>query len=148
MVPMRSPFLRGLLSRPYSQRSLSILLKVCHAGMNYGGGQSVDESGEIDALTCLEKPSHRPFILFDVGANDGGYLEAALPVLGSNLLAYSFEPQPLSFAKLREKFGDDSRVTLKNDALGRESGISSIFFKWKAKRWRLCIAMARHPAPP
>ncbi len=96
--------------------------------MNCGGGQSVHNSGELHAIDFVLRPApSRPFVLFDVGANDGEYLEAVLPGLGSDARAFSFEPQSSSFAKLQARFGADARVTLRQAAVGREPGNAQLF---------------------
>jgi FkbM family methyltransferase len=119
---------RSLLSRPSTQPVLLQLLKLCHAGLNYGGGQSVGDSGEIGALEFVSSTSSGPFILFDVGANDGEYLDAALKTLGHRLTAYSFEPQSLSFKNLRDRFGTDPQVEIRQAALGSVIGSVELFF--------------------
>jgi FkbM family methyltransferase len=122
---------RNLISRPFAQPLLLRMLKLCHAGMNYGGGQSVYCSGEIGALEFLSENYllSRPFLLFDVGANNGEYLHLVLRALGNRQLrAFSFEPQSASFEALRVKYGDDPRVELKKIALGSNEGTAEIFF--------------------
>lgn len=121
---------RNTLSRPAAQPILEQLLKLCHAGLNYGGGQAVADSGEIGALEFLRDAlgGLRPLVLFDVGANDGEYLQAALEILGTQLKAYSFEPQFASFERLRAKFADDPRVEARKAALGKEVGTVDLFF--------------------
>ena len=121
---------RGLLSRPATQPFLLWLLKLCHAGLNYGGGQSVGDSGEIGALKFVSARSQRsaPFVLFDVGANDGDYLTAAQATVGDRLKAWSFEPQSVCFRMLREKFDADLRIRLKQAAVGSEAGSLDLFF--------------------
>jgi FkbM family methyltransferase len=121
---------RGLLSRPSTQPVFLWLLKLCHAGLNYGGGQSVAESGEIGALKFLSARGQRsaPFMVFDVGANDGDYLNAALATFGDRLKAWSFEPQSASFRKLSDRFGADLRIKLKQAAVGSETGAVQLFF--------------------
>lgn len=122
--------IRGWLSRPSTQPALLQLLKLCHAGLNYGGGQSVANSGEIGALRFLLNAIEYtpPFTLFDVGANDGAYLQSALRVLGNQVKSYSFEPQSASFSELLVQFGSDPRVRLTRAALGKESGTAELFF--------------------
>src|ERR1700733_209521 len=95
--------IRQLLSRPALQPAWTRLLKLCHAGMNCGGGQSVSHSGELGALDFVLRsvPASRPFVLFDVGANDGESLQAALERIDRDVRAYSFEPQSSSFDILR-----------------------------------------------
>jgi FkbM family methyltransferase len=106
------------------------LLKLCHAAMNYGGGGSPLDSGEIEALAFLRDGLNNsdPFVLFDVGANDGEYLQIALNTFGQRTLAYCFEPQSHCFERLTARFGENQRVTVKKLALGREPGSAQLFF--------------------
>ena len=99
--------------------------------MNYGGGQIVAESGEINALRfaahALGHP--RPFVLFDVGANTGIYLRTALEVLGRDVTAYSFEPQSASFRELKQIMSGLSKVHLRQAAVGKEPGVARLEFQ-------------------
>lgn len=122
--------IRGLISRPSTQPLFLRLLKLCHAAMNYGGGQTVDDSGEIEALEFVRRTMKlsRPFTLFDVGANDGRYLHFAFQALGEQARAYSFEPQSESFERLRKRFANDPRVELRKAAVGKVVGFADLFF--------------------
>lgn len=124
--------IRNLVSRPALQPIALQLLKLCHAAMNYGGGQTVEESGELNALrfvkSAVQSSSASPFILFDVGANDGGYLQSALPVLGPDVRVWSFEPQSVCFGMLRGHFAKDERVALRQLALSDRQGTTQLFF--------------------
>jgi FkbM family methyltransferase len=107
------------------------LLKLCHAGMNYGGGQNVLDSGEIHALQFAARAlgSPKPFMLIDVGANDGLYLRTALQVLGDALTACSFEPQSASFRKLQEQMAAYPAIRLRQSAVGKEPGEAQLRFQ-------------------
>jgi len=122
--------IRNLLSRPWLQPSLAALLKICHAGLNYGGGQSVLDSGEIGALCFALNLSRkeRDFVVFDVGANNGGYVEAALWVASDRLMVFSFEPQDACFEVLRARYESDPRVSLHKIAIGKHVGVADLFF--------------------
>jgi FkbM family methyltransferase len=123
--------IRQLISRPALQPAWIHLLKLCHAGMNCGGGQSVRHSGELGALDFVLRsvPASRPFVLFDVGANDGEYLQAALERIDRDVRAYSFEPQSSSFDILRARFERDPRVSLFHTAVGSETGSAELFLE-------------------
>ena len=97
--------------------------------MNYGGGQSPADSGEVEALKFFRDSfdTSKPFTLFDVGANDGEYLSHALDALGSDLNAYSFEPQSESYARLDKRFANDPRVKTLKVALGGKVGTAELF---------------------
>ena len=122
--------IRNLLSRPRLQRPLTALLKVCHAGLNYGGGQAVWDSGEIGALRFALRKSAKAgeFVVFDVGAQRGEYVEAALRVVDGRLKISSFEPQDTSFELLRERFESEPRVSLYKTAIGKQEGVAELFF--------------------
>ena len=121
---------RKAVSRPALQPLWSRLLKLCHAGMNYGGGQSVSNSGELEALAFGLRSLGDPpsIVLFDVGANNGEYCDAALSLLGPGARVLSFEPQASSFNLLSARFQNDPRVTLRKLALGREPGEVDLFY--------------------
>jgi FkbM family methyltransferase len=122
--------IRNLLSRPLLQPPLAALLTACHAGLNYGGGQAVSDSGEIGALRfALNKwGGAGQFVVFDVGAHDGAYLEAALEVVGGRLRAVSFEPQDACFEILRARYESDPRVSLHKAAISKQVGVADLFF--------------------
>ena len=138
---------RRLASRPVLQEFWLALSKLAYAGMNYGGGQIVDDSGEQEALQFAARslPAHSeidPFILFDVGANQGSYLEAALHLLGNRVRAYSFEPQPVNIRLLQQRFGADPRVILVEAALGSEIRTAPIYFSIEGEP-----TASLHPSP-
>jgi FkbM family methyltransferase len=123
--------LRDFLSRPMFQPMWSKLLKLCHAGMNYGGGQSIGASGELGALTFASQffSPQQPLVVFDVGANDGEYVEAARARLPSeNLRVFCFEPQRSSFLALQSGYRDDPLIEIRHAALGQECGTAELFY--------------------
>jgi FkbM family methyltransferase len=123
--------IRNLLSRPWLQPPLAALLRLCHAGLNYGGGQSVSDSGEIGALRFALNQSEKAgdFVLFDVGAHDGAYVEAALRVVDGRLKAFCFEPQDASFEILRARYASQPGVSLHKTAIGKQAGAAELFFR-------------------
>ena len=125
--------IRQLVSRRAFQPFWLSLAKLCYAGMNYGGGQMVDESGEQEALlrVMADRPPSKPFLLFDVGANQGSYLQFALELLGQNAHVFSFEPQPYNIGILQQRFGHDARVTLLPMALGSSVSKATMFFQFE-----------------
>ena len=122
--------IRNLLSRPWLQPPLAALLRLCHAGLNYGGGQAVWDSGEIGALRFALNRSGKAgdFVVFDVGANDGAYAEAALRVVDGRLRAFSFEPQDACFEILRARYASEPRVSLHKAAISNHVGAAELFF--------------------
>jgi FkbM family methyltransferase len=123
--------IRNLLSRPWFQPPLAALLRVCHAGLNYGGGQAVWDSGEIGALRLALNKSEKAgdFVVFDVGAQHGDYVEEALRVVDRRLKAFCFEPQDASFEILRARYASDPRVSLHKTAISKQVGVAELFFQ-------------------
>lgn len=118
--------IRNLISRPATQSLFLKMLKLSHAALNYGGGQGVRNSGEIGALHFLRRQlSKDQFTVFDVGANDGDYLSAALDAL-PKVQAHSFEPQQDSFEKLKTRFAGNPAVQVHKLALGRAPGTAQL----------------------
>lgn len=64
-----------------------------------------------------------PSLCIDVGANQGDRTEA-FRALGAAVVAV--EPQPDCAARLRDRFADDSAVTVEETALGREPGTAPL----------------------
>jgi len=88
--------------QPLFERMLATAL----SGMNVGGGDNVENSGELSALKDVRKrlsAASEPLIIFDVGANLGKYA-ILLSKLFSNQKKeiYSFEPSKKTFSQLRE----------------------------------------------
>jgi len=111
---------RNIASRPAFQPLFRILLKMAHAGMNYGGGQDVHSSGEIKALEIALKKMGmgQDLILFDVGAHCGGYCGEIISSLSCFSKIYCFEPSVRSFSQLTSKFSDTGVVSCYQLALG------------------------------
>jgi len=64
------------------------------------------------------RPSGKPLVIFDVGANHGDYLQLALTQLQSNAVFHAFEPSRAAFSDLEKRFGGKSEIRLNNFALG------------------------------
>jgi len=98
--------------------------------MNYGGGQATSNSGEIGALQFAAQlmPATEPLVIFDVGAHQGEYLEAALAALaGRSPQIFSFEPLPSNFVELESQFGGQAGIHIRNAALGAHTGTMELF---------------------
>ena len=111
---------RNAISRPSLQPFFRSLLKLCHMGMNYGGGQDVKTSGEMTAMEiALNKAIRKQdLILFDVGAHHGEYSRHVLSATNSFSNIYCFEPSLNSFKQLCATFYDEKRVRCHNLAFG------------------------------
>jgi FkbM family methyltransferase len=105
------------------------LHRIALTGMNYGGGTDFQISGEREALqhvkTALLTKSSRPYTLFDVGANEGGYTKLLLEVFGSDAIVYSFEPLQSTFEILCREIG--RKAKLHRFALGDRNGTLPLY---------------------
>lgn len=110
--------------QPFFEKLHYIALK----GMNYGSANSPEDSGEIAVVRALKLELPQNPVLFDVGANNGQYLEMLLNVLkDKNPLIHSFEPDAKAFEKLNQKFGHLENVFINNFALGEKNHISVLY---------------------
>ncbi len=98
---MDNPMSRLLALRPVQaamRRADRILLR----GMGIGVDGDYHASGELGALKYIAAQiGTRAAVVFDVGANVGGYTEEVLRVMPSAVV-YAFEPVPETFRRLEE----------------------------------------------
>lgn len=110
--------------QPFFEKMHYIALK----GMNYGSANSPLDSGEKAVVENLKKQLPKNPIIFDVGANNGQYLEMLVNILGDiKPVIHSFEPDAKAFQKLTEKFGHLEHVFLNNFALGDQENKSVLY---------------------
>lgn len=110
--------------QPFFEKLHYIALK----GMNYGSANSPEDSGEEAVIKMLQKELQVSPVLFDVGANNGQYLEMLLRVLKDKKpIIHSFEPDAKAYGKLKLKFGHFENVFLNNFALGEKNHTSVLY---------------------
>jgi len=123
--------LTHLYGNKIGQRFLERIVHKAHLYMGIGSGENVYESGEVGVLNKLKKLKKPPYCIFDVGSNQGQYLDLVLSTLvGENFHIHCFEPSSI-FGTLSDRAKDDPRVTLNNIGLGREKGEFELFFESK-----------------
>lgn len=99
-------FLKFILSPFLGKRRFQGLFHLLYQfslkGLNYGGGADFRASGEERALkyAASKTAPGGVFVIFDVGANEGGYALAAREIVGHAKI-YAFEPAPHTFHKLK-----------------------------------------------
>lgn len=109
------------------------------AGMFYGAGENVSNSGEINSLNYIKnKLVQGPKTFFDVGANIGKF-SGALYSIFDGFCCHCFEPSRVTFIKLQNNIGKYSNIFLNNFGLGEkeenlilyydypESGLASVY---------------------
>lgn len=120
--------LRPILGRKAFQRFFYLLHQFSLKGMNYGGGADFRESGEAWVLQYVQaKVNNSSAILFDVGANEGGYSLAAARIL-KGWKIYAFEPAPKTFAKLQQVIKGASNINIHNIGLSSKAGQANLNF--------------------
>ncbi len=121
---------RWIISRPWLQPFWEKTLKLCHAGMNVGGGYDIKDSGEQQALNWyFTKVNIKDnYCVFDVGASRGQFADDVIEILGSKGQIYCFEPQNKCYDILINKFSHTKNVSILNFALSKENKTGNIYF--------------------
>lgn len=91
-------------------------------GMGYGLADNIGSSGEKQILSLISRFKFPDPVVFDVGANVGGYSKEALQRFGDDLQLYSFEPSEHTFRELEENTRQFKNIKRYNFGLGHENG--------------------------
>jgi FkbM family methyltransferase len=126
---MISRIAAGLLRRLSRSSRVQDLLarnvEFSHGLMGIGSGSTAEVSGERVLIRLLRDQAEpdRPLTVFDVGANQGQFLEMVrVGLAGQAYRIHAFEPGRRTFATLAGLAGDDGDVTLNNAAMGSAPG--------------------------
>ncbi len=125
---------RRLLSSHVLQPVWESLYKLSLYGLNYGGGNVVEESGELWTLKWLQRRHAAarpgsPAVVFDVGAHDGSYSISAAEVFGDSALIYSIEPSAAVFKTLRNTTAGRSNIRSLNCGFGDHEGTAILYYE-------------------
>jgi len=115
-----------------AQRLLNFNVLAAQYLMGIGAGSRVESSGEgaIWRMLRAKVKANQELCLFDVGANEGQFLEMIAGGLrGVPFCIHAFEPSEKAFTILRQKAGTQPSVILNNFALGREQGKAKLFYE-------------------
>jgi FkbM family methyltransferase len=118
--------MRGTLRwQPFFERLHDLAL----VGMNYGEGFLIDISGELDLLARIhsEYTGSDACVILDVGANAGGYTQAALEIFRDRCRVHAFEPSTVAAGKFAVNIGTDARVCLHRLALADTAGVAKLY---------------------
>lgn len=99
--------------------------------MGIGSGYCVESSGERIALDLVKQKYKSPYCIFDVGSNQGQYLDLVLRYLPkNNFIVHCFEPGSYTFKILESQLGqfDKNIIRLSNVALRKEQGKLKLFY--------------------
>tara|TARA_R110002051_G_scaffold292072_1_gene356322 strand:- start:15640 stop:16419 length:780 start_codon:yes stop_codon:yes gene_type:complete len=123
---------RKLFVRVFARKIFQAFFKKLHwislRGMNYGGGHSPHDSGEIFLLNHIKNNTKGQTTIFDVGANIGQYANLANKVFESNCLIYSFEPVESTFSALKKNTKNHENIIAVNKGMAEEVGQSKIYY--------------------
>ena len=97
--------------------------------MGIGSGGKVLSSGEQAIFDVLKQTLKPPYCIFDVGSNEGQFLQLTLDnIAGDDLSIHCFEPGHGTFKTLAASYKDDKRVRLNNIGIGKEKGAAVLHF--------------------
>lgn len=100
---MKKRFLNFIKSKIF-QRLWARLFWISKIGLNYGGGTTLETSGEIYALryakSKLRANGEHKITIIDGGANYGQFASAASEIFRKEACIYSFEPSKYTFGLL------------------------------------------------
>ena len=91
------------------------LYRLSLSKMNYGPGGEINNSGEKNIINRVKESynNNEKIIVFDVGANIGGYTNMVLNCLGDRAQIHAFEPSLQTFEMLRKNV-TSNQVQLNN----------------------------------
>jgi FkbM family methyltransferase len=127
---MNEHTIRWIISRPLLQPLWEKGLKLCHLGMNVGGGYAIKTSGEQEALKWYFNKINikDSYCVFDIGANQGEFTNNVIALLGNKATIFCFEPQNNCYDSLVSKFLHQNNVSILKFALSNENKSGKIYF--------------------
>lgn len=118
-----------ILGRKIFQFFFEMLYLFSLAGMNYGL-PTPSQSGEAYVLKYIRSRliNKSRVIIFDVGANQGEYVDNILKVMDNNTTIYAIEPLTAAYRILRKKFTKNKKIKIFNVGFSNKRGKSNIYF--------------------
>jgi FkbM family methyltransferase len=116
-----------LFSKPILFRFHSALLHLSMRGLGIYNYENKYISGEIYFLkSVLKEIDFEHQLLVDIGGNEGDFTKYVLEQ-SINLNVVTFEPHPITFKRIKNRFHDNKRVTIVNKAIGIESDRTCLY---------------------
>ncbi len=107
------------------------VLKLSLSKLNYGNGQDLTESGELNALIQIRNThfNHQEkLILFDIGANIGNYSLKLTEILHNQPNEiYAFEPSEITFHQLHNNVKNHTNIICKNFGFNDTESVSTLY---------------------
>lgn len=132
MHPIKEIFVT-IFSRSLGNRIAQCVLQRVVVYANYfmgiGSGAHTESSGEVGALRKLAQYGNPPYVIFDVGANKGQFLDLLLRETNAGLREiHCFEPARAAYAALEESFSSRPGIYLNNVGLGGVQGRVKLYY--------------------
>jgi FkbM family methyltransferase len=110
-IVMRNQILKFIRKKEF-QPIWEKLFHVSKVGMNFWGGSSLFDSGEISAMKYAYSKlrNDHKLVIFDVGANYGEFAFLALKLFSSKKIIYSFEPSEHTFNDLTKALKENNAL--------------------------------------
>ncbi len=125
--------LATVLSRLSGNRIAQCVLQRVVVYANYfmgiGSGARTGSSGEVGVLRRLAQYGNPPYVIFDVGANKGQFLDLVIRETNAALTeTHCFEPAKVAYAALQESFSGRPGIHLNNVGLGGVQGKAKLYY--------------------
>lgn len=114
--------LRKWSSSNHAQCRLENYVQSMHFLMGIGSGGGVADSGERVIFDVLKRVAKPPYCIFDVGSNQGQFLELLLQNIGdAETLVHCFEPGVKTFEILYAKYSSKKQIAFNNIGIGKDN---------------------------
>lgn len=128
--------IRKLFVHLFARKLFQSFFKKLHwlslRGMNYGGGHSPYNSGEMYLLNHIKRKTNKNLTILDIGANTGQYALMANKIFNSTCTIYSFEPAEFTYSLLLKNTKNTDNIVAINKGVGESSGKTQIYYDGKA----------------
>jgi FkbM family methyltransferase len=124
---MLKEIIKKIIGKIKYQPLFEKLYRIGLKGMNYGSGDYMETSGELNAITfCLINKKDN--VVFDVGANIGKYTSTVHGHLGSKITAiHAFEPSRRTYSQFLENTKSISNLHANQLALSSQNGSLTLY---------------------
>jgi len=118
-----------LFANKCSQQLLQHAVTIANYFMGVGSGAHAESSGEIRVLANLASYGDPPFVIFDVGANQGQFLQITLDNVDLEMTRiHCFEPSGTAFSILSNRYYGYRNINLNNCGVGAVTGEAVLYF--------------------
>lgn len=121
--------IRNSISWQFLQPFWRECYKISMAGMNYGGGYGLEQSGELVFLKSWADhlKNQEKFSIIDGGANLGDFTKYCLSYFPLQVSIECFEPQSYELEVLKKNYSHDPRVAIHPVAIASKPGKITLY---------------------